>query len=258
MDCPWRTIYICSIETTKGSTNCFAGAADSNGVTLQRLEISVPRSPAVNRLDSLMRVRSPSMSTGIGFRATPRTTKIISAASPGASALEVMPTPCTPGCFINFAYMCGLHGLGARHFLMREALNRESIEGRRYARRSFHVEDTMRASACGLHDARRDAFQLVGERRRNLTGIDDEHDGRFPGMVDACADADGLDVRIGQQFRRVEIPRALGLRQLRLGDAQSGGHRFDDVRSNLAADNLVRRGSSHKIRKITLRVLQRV
>jgi hypothetical protein len=37
----------------------------------------------------------------MGFLGTSRITKIINAASPGASALEVIPTPCTPGWLIH-------------------------------------------------------------------------------------------------------------------------------------------------------------
>jgi len=54
---------------------------------------SFSRLPEVKRLDSRMRVRKPSMRTGTLLRGTPRIAKIISAASPGALALEVIPTP---------------------------------------------------------------------------------------------------------------------------------------------------------------------
>src|SRR6266403_4220270 len=57
--------------------------------------------PARNRLDSRMRVRNPSINGGIASCGTPRIRKRTSAASPGASTLEPMPTPCTPDCFIN-------------------------------------------------------------------------------------------------------------------------------------------------------------
>src|ERR1700719_920882 len=57
--------------------------------------------PARKGLDSRTRVRTPSITGGIGSCATPRTRKIISAASPGASALDVIPKPCTSGFFIH-------------------------------------------------------------------------------------------------------------------------------------------------------------
>src|SRR6516162_3988899 len=61
--------------------------------TLQPRTGSSPRFPAVKRLDSRTRVRRPSIAAGMGSCATPWMTKIIKAASPGESALEVMPTP---------------------------------------------------------------------------------------------------------------------------------------------------------------------
>src|SRR6516164_11717279 len=61
--------------------------------TLQPRTDSSPRFPAVKRLDSRTRVRRPSITAGMGSCVTPRITKIIKAASPGESALEVMPTP---------------------------------------------------------------------------------------------------------------------------------------------------------------------
>src|SRR6516162_8670244 len=61
--------------------------------TLQPRSGSSPRFPAVKRLDSRTRVRRPSITAGTGSCHTPRMTKIIKAASPGESALEVMPTP---------------------------------------------------------------------------------------------------------------------------------------------------------------------
>src|SRR5438445_13492086 len=57
--------------------------------------------PARKRLDSRTRVRNPSITGGIGSCATPRIRKMTSAASPGASALEPIPTPCTPAFFIH-------------------------------------------------------------------------------------------------------------------------------------------------------------
>src|SRR6266705_5306845 len=57
--------------------------------------------PARNRLDSRTRVRKPSITGGTGSCGTPRTRKMTSAASLGESALEPMPTPCTPAFFIS-------------------------------------------------------------------------------------------------------------------------------------------------------------
>src|SRR6202035_4795028 len=51
--------------------------------------------PARKGLDSRTRVRTPSITGGIGSCATPRTRKIISAASRCASALDGIPKPCT-------------------------------------------------------------------------------------------------------------------------------------------------------------------
>lgn len=48
--------------------------------------------PTRKGLDSRTRVRRPSMTGGTGSCATPRMTKIISAASPGESTLELIPT----------------------------------------------------------------------------------------------------------------------------------------------------------------------
>src|SRR5882762_4331510 len=70
-----------------------------------------PPKPARNRLDSRTLVRTPSITGGMGSCGTPRIRKIISAASPGESTLEPMPTPCTPAFFIHSS-ACGPHRPG--------------------------------------------------------------------------------------------------------------------------------------------------
>src|ERR1700742_5054622 len=74
---------------------------------------SAPAFPARNRLDSRTRVRNPSITAGIAGCSTPRITKIISAASPGESTLDVTPTPCTPAIFIN-SFACAAFTVLAR------------------------------------------------------------------------------------------------------------------------------------------------
>src|SRR3984893_7420408 len=71
------------------------------GASLQARCTSEPTVPARKRVDSRTRVRNPSITAGIGSCGTPRMVKMISAASPGESTLEPMPTPCTPACFIR-------------------------------------------------------------------------------------------------------------------------------------------------------------
>jgi len=67
----------------------------------QARRVFSPPKPARNRLDSRTLVRTPSITGGMGSCGTPRIRKTISAASPGESTLEPMPTPCTPDFLIH-------------------------------------------------------------------------------------------------------------------------------------------------------------
>src|SRR5690348_10349770 len=73
----------------------------------------VSPNPARKRLDMRTRVRTPSISGGMAGCAAPRIRKMTSAASPGESALEPMPKPCTPG-FCIHSSVCTLCTVFAR------------------------------------------------------------------------------------------------------------------------------------------------
>src|SRR5579883_3105794 len=70
-----------------------AGHAETRGSRLA--------TPARKRLPSRTRVRTPSITGGIGSCASPRMRKMTSAGCPGPSALEPIPKPCTPRLLIH-------------------------------------------------------------------------------------------------------------------------------------------------------------
>src|SRR5271166_2048215 len=98
--------------------------------------VSASRWPAVKRLDSRTRVRRPSITAGIGLLGMPRTTKIINAASPGASALDSR-------LLHQIIDMRSVHGLSAQELAFRQVVYRECIDYRRNACRCFHLKNAV-------------------------------------------------------------------------------------------------------------------
>ena len=147
-----------------------------------------------------------------------------SAASPGASTLEVMPTPRIPACFSSSRHVSGVHGLGAQVFALLQGVDDlRPAHGAQQVRALFAAQEPLMRPIIPFDQPRAHTVDRPGNTGKRFAAAHKEEDCRFAGLIVALSHGHGFNCWNGEELRCVQVANRAGLlngfgRGLRLRD----------------------------------------